>query len=230
MPGDPMRHGIEGYFEEQERFRRRVSGIGIAVALALLAAEYAARAPEVVEALNDPRHFGFEGPEQYVRRINLEQVGPLDQPGANAENFVAVERQAGGGAEGKSPSETGTVPVAKKLGQGPGFDDFDLISRVRAMALEGPVIRSEELVVEKLVRPEYPEEARDKDIEGVVELVALVDTTGAVAEVHIMGGSGVPSLEQAATLAVLQCRYRPYRVNDVTQRVWAFFRVSFSLY
>lgn len=225
-----MRHGVEAYFAEIERFERRMSGIGIAVALAVLGLELAARNPEVVEALNDPKHFGFEGPEQYVRRIQLEVVGPIDRPGANAENFVAIERQRGGGAEAKNASSAGTIPTAKRSGQGPGFDDFDLISRVRAMALEGPVIRSEELVVEKLVRPDYPDEARDKDIEGVVELVALVDTTGAVAEVHIMGGTGDPSLERAATTAVLQCRYRPYRLNDVTQRVWAFFRVSFSLY
>lgn len=225
-----MRHGIEAHLAEIERFQRRLSGIGIAVALALLAAEFAARSPAVVAALNDPKHFGFEGPEQYVQRIQLEQVSSREQLGANAENFAAVNKQHGGGDAPRGPKMHGLRPAAERQGAGPGTDDYDLISRVRALALEGPVVRSEELVVEKLVRPEYPDEARDHDIEGIVELVALVDTTGAVAEVHIMGGTGHAALERAATSAVLQCRYRPYKVNDVTQRVWAFFRVSFSLY
>ena len=54
-----------------------------------------------------------------------------------------------------------------------------------------------------LVRPEYPDAARDKDLEGVVELVALVDTTGSVTEVHIVGGTGNADFEQSATNAVL---------------------------
>lgn len=225
-----MRHGVDGYFAEIARFERRLAGIGLAVSFTLLAAQFAARNPGVVEAINDPKHFGFEGAEQYVRRIRLEQVGPVEQPGANLENFAAIELRKGGGETEKGNTEPGLLPAAPKHGVGEGTDDLDLVSRIRALALEGPVIRSEELVVEKLVRPEYPEDARERDIEGVVELVALVDTTGSVAEVHIVGGTGEPSLEKAATDAVLLCRYRPYVVKDVAQRVWAYFRVSFSLY
>lgn len=225
-----MRHGVDGYFEEIAGFERRTSGIGLAVSLTLLAAVLAARSPEVVDALNDPVHFGFEGEEQYVRRIRLEQVGPVEQPGASMENFAAVELRRGGGEVEKVTGTEGVTPAAPKHGVGEGVDDADLVSRIRALALEGPVIRSEELVVEKLVRPDYPEDARDRNIEGVVELVALVDTTGAVTEVHIVGGSGDASLERAATDAVLLCKYRPYVVRETAQRVWAYFRVSFSLY
>jgi TonB family protein len=107
---------------------------------------------------------------------------------------------------------------------------MNLEARLRALALEGPIIRSEELVVDKLVKPEYPELARDAGIEGVVELVAHVDTTGAVTEVHIVGGTHQPLLERAATTAVLQCVYRPYRVHQNAETVWAYFRVSFKLY
>lgn len=225
-----MRHGIDAYFAEIASFERRLSGIGFAVALALLAVEYAARHPEVVEALNDPKHFGFEGPEQYVRRIQLETIGPQDQAGANAENFTPVEMKRGGGSGVESHEDGGSVPSTPRHGVGLGEDESDLVSRIRALSLEGPIIRSEELVVEKLVRPEYPEAARDKDIEGVVELVALVDTTGAVTEVHIVGGTGNADFEQSATNAVLLCRYRPYRVREIAQRVWAHFRISFTLY
>ena len=91
-------------------------------------------------------------------------------------------------------------------------------------------MQSEDLVVENLVRPEYPEEARANDIEGLVELVALVDTTGGVVQVEIIGGSRNPLLDHAATTAVLQCRYRPYRVRENVERVWAYFRITFRLY
>ena len=226
-----MRHGIDGYFDGFARDRRRVARIGIAVALAFLAGEWGAHQPAVLAVLNDPKRFGFEGPEQYARRILLERVGQVEQPGTDFQNVVPVEMHAGGGTAKRRPTDKGTVPGGKQRAPGIGTDDATLVARMRALALEGPVIRSEDLVVEKLVRPEYPEDARADNVEGVVEMVALVDTTGDVTEVHIIGGSHQPSLERAASTAALQSRYHPYRLNSASpQRVWAYFRVRFTLY
>ncbi len=145
--------------------------------------------------------------------------------------MIPIELHAGGGETQVVATGRGTIPGGTHRAVGPGADDETLISRMRAMALEGPVVRSEDLVAEHLVRPEYPEEARSNDIDGLVELVALVDTTGNVTEVHIVGGTHQPLLEQAATSAALQCRYRPYRLNAAApERVWAYFRVKFTLY
>lgn len=224
-----MRHGIDAYFDDLRRDRRRVAGMGSAVAIVFLLAEIAASGRGFVEALNDPRRFGFEGPEEFVRRILLEDVSDVIQPGANRATVVPIELRSGGARRHETPRH-GETPAAPKTGEGPGKDELNLESRMRALSLKGPVVRSEELVVEKLVRPDYPDEARDKDIEGLVEMVALVDTTGSVLEVHIIGGSGQPLLERAATDAVLQCIYRPYRLHDYAQRVWAYYRISFSLY
>jgi len=225
-----MRHGIDGYFEGLARDRRRVSLIGIAVAVVLLLAELAARRPEFVAALNDPRRFGFEGTDQYVRRITLEKPGDVDRPGANQQAIVPVELHAGGGRRRVRRGE-GMLPGGTRRAPGPGQDDRTLVARLRALAISGPVVRSEHLVVEKLVRPEYPGTALDANIEGVVEMVALVDTTGGVSEVHIIGGTHEPDLEMAATTAALQCRYRPYRLNaSAPQRVWAYFRVNFTIH
>jgi TonB family protein len=225
-----MSHGIDGYFEALARDQRRVASCGALVLCAFLAAELIAARPRVVAALNDPKRFGFEGPEQYVRRILLEQIGDVDQPGLSKATLMAVDLHRGGGAERTAARTEGTTPAARTEGPGVGDDLMNLQSRLRALAFEGPVIRSEDLVVEKLVRPEYPEEARAADIEGVVEMVALVDTTGAVTEVHIIGGTHHPALERAATGAVLQCRYRPYRMNAFAQQVWAYYRIHFTLY
>jgi TonB family protein len=113
---------------------------------------------------------------------------------------------------------------------GTGEDEQDLLAKARMVAIDGPIIRSEDLVIERLVRPDYPEEAREKNVEGIVELVALVDTSGSVQQIQIVGGTREPMLEDAATRAILQCRYRPYRVKDEARRVWAAFRIAFSLY
>jgi TonB family protein len=225
-----MRHGIDGYFQELETFHRRVSAIGVGVAVFFLVALFVARQPAVETVLDDPKRFGFEGPDQYVERILLEMRGPEEQLGSNTMSAVPVSLREGGGSKKASESGTKPVPEGETHGEGPGSDEMTIEARLRALALEGPVVQSEDLVVEELVRPEYPEEARDKDIEGLVELVALVDTTGSVIQVEIIGGTRNPLLDQAATTAVLKCRYRPYRVHDVVERVWAYFRISFKLY
>lgn len=226
-----MRHGIDGYFLEITRFQRRLSGIGAAVAVAFLALFLFARRPEVVAMLDDPKRFGFEGPDRYVERILLEAQGEKEQIGANTVNVVPVSLRAGGGKEPSKREGFEPAPLGEAhKGLGEGSDEFTLEARLRALALEGPIVQSEDLVVEQLVRPEYPEEARAENLEGVVELVALVDTTGSVLQVEIIGGSRNPLFDQAATSAVLQCRYRPYRFRQTVERVWAYFRITFRLY
>jgi len=38
------------------------------------------------------------------------------------------------------------------------------------------------------------------------------------------------SLDAASRVAVLRCRFRPYRVDDHVQEVYAVFRFSFKIY
>jgi TonB family protein len=226
-----MRHGIDAYYEELQRFERRRALLTLAVALAFLGLLAIGRRPEIVAALDRTKRFGFEGRDEYVRRILLEMKGAQDSPGANQLSAAPVNLHHGGGNLKTVTGTHGFKPVDQHP-KGPtmGDDAVDLQSRLRALALDAPVVRSEDLVVERLVRPEYPEEAHAQDIEGDVELVALVDTTGEVREVHIVGGNRIPSLERAATDAVLQCRYRPYALNGTKDRVWAFYRIAFHLY
>ncbi len=225
-----MHHGIDGYFREIERFQRRLSAFGAGVSVLFLLLMLVLRQPAVVAVLDDPKRFGYEGPEQYVRRILLEVQGPEDRPGDNTLSLVPANLRAGGGEEPAAKEGTRPASRVKRRGRGPGEDELTLQARLRALALEAPVVKSEDLIVETLVRPQYPEEAREKNIEGLVELVALVDTTGRVMQVEIVGGTHQPMLEQAAAAAVLQCRYRPYRVRANVERVWAYFRIRFTLY
>ena len=224
----PLTHGIDTYFGEFFANRRRVAAVLLAVsaALAVVVVIAGRRASQV---LDDPRRFGFEGPKQWVERIRLEEIAEQPSPGLFQITYLTAESRKGG----RKPRHVSTNPqaepeVAKVVGI--GEDEVDLLAKARMLALDGPVIRSEDLVIERLVRPDYPEEALDKSIEGVVELVALVDTTGSVEQIQIVGGTREPMLEHAAAKAILECRYRPYRVRDEARRVWAAFRIAFSLY
>lgn len=225
----PLTHGIDSYFREFLAFRRRLalSLLAVSMLLSLLLVVVFRRASE--SDLGDPRRFGFEGPKQWVERIRLEQLAEEEAPGLYAITYLTAESRKGGKRARNASTSPNAEPVVEKS-PGTGDAEADLLARARMLALEGPVVRSEDLVIERLVRPEYPEEARDRNIEGVVEMLALVDTTGSVLQIQIVGGTREPLLEGAAARAVLACRYRPYRVHDEARRVWAAYRIAFSLY
>src|SRR5436190_12115380 len=74
QPDGPMAHGTQSYFSERARNARRLSLIAAVTGLAVFSALGLSRLPpfkRVVDVINDPMRFGFEGPEQYVRRITL---------------------------------------------------------------------------------------------------------------------------------------------------------------
>lgn len=225
----PLTHGIETFFSEYVANRRRVATVLLLVSAAFTALIVIVGRRASHTDLGDPKRFGFEGPKQWVERIRLEELAERDAPGFYAITYLTAEARRGSKRPTDQSSHPQAVPVIKKA-PGEGEDAVDLLAKARMLALEGPVVRSEDLIIERLVRPEYPPEARDRNIEGVVEVLALVDTTGNVLQIQIVGGTREPLLERAAAKAILECRYRPYRVADHALRVWAAYRIAFSLY
>jgi TonB family protein len=235
-----MSHGVEHYFRERARNDRRVSLVTLSVSLVLWVIQMVLLVPPVQRALKEqilegplsPRRFGFEGPDQYVRRITLETLGP---PGPRPGRPTMIQRSAfsvkGGRSEGRSSDDPHARPDTRPRGLGPGESTQDLVARARIIyGGSAPVIRSEDLIVERLVRPTYPQEAQDRNIEGMVALVALVDTTGTVASVNLMSSTGARVLEEAAKAAARKSRFRPYRVDGRATEVYAVFRYNFTLY
>lgn len=224
----PLIHGIDAYFAEFSANRKRVASSLFAISAAIGILMWAG-GRRVEEVLDDPQRFGFEGPKQWVDRIRLEELAAQESPGLYQITYLTAESRKGGKKPANQSSHPAAEPQVKKT---PGIGDAedDLLAKARMLALEGPVVRSEDLIIERLVRPDYPEEARNRNIEGIVEVVALVDTTGRVLEIQIVGGTREPLLETAAAKAILECRYRPYRVNEHARRVWAAYRIAFSLY
>ena len=229
-------HGIDPYQLERQRFQRRLGGMIVGVSVALLALETAftafLRTPAGHRLLADIpiERWGYEGPEQYVRRIELKSETGFasSHPGLQAE-FVPPARK-GGSKTAARAHDLHAQPQTRQLADTEGDSDVNRLARARAQRANLPLVRSEDLVIEHLVRPDYPEEARDRNIEGKVAVLALVDTTGSVVSVEVMNADREGLLEHAAAEAVWKCRVRPYRVNGQVQDVYAMFRFAFRIY
>lgn len=222
-----MLHGLDGYWIEIERFRTRLAVSLLAVSvLAVASALTLMLRPDLRRAFEDPERFGFEGPTQFVDRIRLEVVGPGERSGASSVDFVTLESRRGGRPDPRA--ERGRPAPERDL-IGEGLDEKDWNARARMMRLDAPVIRSEDLVALHLARPDYPEIALAMDLEGVVEVLAMIDTLGSVMQVQVFGGTRDSVFERAAIDAAFQNRYRPYLRNDTPQFVWVPLRYNFTI-
>jgi TonB family protein len=77
--------------------------------------------------------------------------------------------------------------------------------------------------------PSYPEVARRASVQGVVIVVARVDTAGSVSQAHIQ--RGVRELDEAALAAVRRYRFAPYRdERGRPARFWVTIPVAFLLH
>ena len=82
-------------------------------------------------------------------------------------------------------------------------------------------------LLEHKVDPEYPAEAKEKHVEGMVVLNVDVDSEGNVARVELV--SGHPQLAAAAMDVVLQWKYRPFVLNEEAVAVETTVQVQFAL-
>ena len=230
-----MTHGVSAFFRERRRAYARVSYLSAAVAAAVYAVLIGPTLfPPLQRQLNrllpDPMRFGYEGPNQYVRRIELiRSAGTAER----LQQIGRVEPVAGRrGGEGRSPSrpDPRAIPRVRSGAIGPGTSNMDFVTRAVSRLANVPVVQSEDLVIERLVRPEYPNALLERDVEGRVTIQALVDTVGKVVVVQVMASSGEPLFERASEAAVWQCRFRPYRRAGALSEVYAVFRFSFRIY
>ncbi len=81
-------------------------------------------------------------------------------------------------------------------------------------------------IIEK-VAPEYPEQARQAHIQGVVEFTAVIGEDGLVKHLELVRGH--PLLVDAAKDAVLRRKYRPTRLNGNPVSIMTDVVISFTL-
>lgn len=211
-----MTHGIAAFFAERARFERRLSTITLGVGLAAVAAFWCGRAPMVQRAI-DPVRFGFEGPDQYVRRILLQQYRGTGRLLSDVGPIESANARPGGGT--RTRSRTGTRPALAGQIVGPGIADEQRFLRDASRFADVPVVQEEDLVIEHRVVPQYPAEMFDQDIEGRVLLQAHVDTAGRVINVDVFSSSSQDAFARSAAAAVWQWRFRPYRKAGIAREV-----------
>jgi len=225
-----MVHGVTGYFLERARFERRISLLMVAVSMVSLGLLGLGHAPIVQNALTRTVRFGYEGPEQYVHRITIRQYQG-SRPVLSDLGQVSPRMERRGGAQDAIHHARAGLPTPLARVIGPGSSDRDLVVRSVGRSANVPVVRSQDLVIDRLVRPLYPATLLEQNIEGKVMVQALIDTVGKVIDVQIMASTGERLFERAAEDAVWQCRFRPFRpAGESPTEVYAVFRFVFSIY
>jgi protein TonB len=82
----------------------------------------------------------------------------------------------------------------------------------------------------KQVPPRYPEKARRRGQEGIVQISALVKTDGTTDQVRVVPGKGLaPDLDRAAIEAIRQWTFEPARLKDKPVAVYIVVPVKFNL-
>ena len=230
-----MNHGIQAFFAERGSARRRVSLLSAGVGVSMLAAIVALQIPIVrrnAEKALPILRFGVAGPERVVPLVKLESTVTIGEPMRDV-GLVVMKREGGGRGSGKpqpAPSPSRPIEHAGPRLRGVGDDEHDLVARALASQGSVPIFQSEELIIEHLVKPDYPEEMREKGIEGKVSVLALIDTLGKVIDAEVMRASGQLQLDQAAEVAVRKCLFRPYQEDGASREVYAVFSFKFRIY
>lgn len=78
-------------------------------------------------------------------------------------------------------------------------------------------------------KPEYPEEARSAEMEGMVVIEVLVNTDGYVARARVAESSGYKVLDKAAKEAARDWEFTPAEKDGELVRVWVDIPFNFSL-
>jgi len=228
-----MKHGVQAYFVERTRSTRRVAVLAAGLAAFLLAPLIALMLPPIErplrEMLRRTARFGYEGQDQYVRRISLQQLAGV-HPVMREVGSVDTRRERPGGAvRARRVDDQRAAPETRSHTLGPGTADEEMTSRSVSRLANVPVVQSEELVIEFASRPIYPASESERGIEGRVMVQALIDTTGHVVDVQLLASTGVGAFERSAAEAVWLYRFRPYRPAGVASEVYAIFRFTFQL-
>ena len=229
-----MNPGLARYQAEWDRFWRRLSlMVTIASLVMFLPFLLLLQSPELRRSVRNVQRFGFAGNERYVRQIQISALG-APRGGRTRSSLIdpeALETRRRGGARTRHAIDEAGTPVRKAQPfrpPGVGDSDEEILARARARAGDTPLFQSQELVIEQLVEPEYPTEARERGFEGRVSILALIDTLGFVRQAEIVG-SAERVLDRAAMDAVLQCKFQPYTVEGRAREVYAMFRFAFRL-
>jgi TonB family protein len=142
---------------------------------------------------------------QTTVRLSFALSGDDDARGSVTD--APVEASTGGDVTGViAPAPATGALVPKRIRVSSGLESGMLLSKVQ---------------------PQYPADAKEARIQGVVVLQATIDKEGNIAQLELI--SGHPMLAPAAIEAVRQWKYRPYLLNGDPVEVETQIQVNFTL-
>jgi TonB family protein len=158
--------------------------------------------------------------------LTAPKVGSFDGPagqGSGSAKMKAVVSAAFGSA---AIADAGTS--GRALVRGAGFGDYDASPRVTQLVRASAPVESPVEITFK-PKPAYTSEARDKKIEGEVQLEVVFSAAGQIRVLRVIRGLGF-GLDENARAAAAQIRFHPGTRNgspvDVTGTVHIVFELS----
>jgi len=136
-------------------------------------------------------------------------------------NFTLPEKRPAEGIAGDRPG--GIPPEQEGVAPNTPVDASHPAVPQRVRVSQGVMVG---LLISK-VPPEYPPDAKDQHIQGVVLLRVIIDPEGNVSNIELI--SGHPLLAPAAIEAVKQWKYRPCLLNGSPVEVESQVQVNFTL-
>jgi TonB family protein len=211
------------------------AGVGVFVACALhLAILFILIPPEMRNETREQtaRRFGFRGPANNERVIRVQLLPTGVAPPAAPRTLIGEIAP-----QSTRPFQGAVLPTPELRGkrvrgargsadrQEVGDDPLNLL-RTRHGFL--PTVQSEDVVVRRVSRPEYPQDAIAHGIEGVVVVLAYVNEDGSVKDV-VLEEHVDPLLDGAAVRAAYETEFEPYKPGGQLQAVFVRIRYNFEL-
>ncbi len=171
-----------------------------------------------------PRFLADEGilqqQEIMIEQIDIPQTRQADSPPPPARPSVPIESESEDLDEDITIAETdladfeawGDAPPPTNTGPRVRFIPYD----------DPPVARTP-------INPIYPEIAQEAGIEGTVIIQAFINVKGIVEVTIILKGIPNTGLDEAATTAIKNTRFKPAKQRDRPVGVWISIPVHFTL-
>ncbi len=171
----------------------------------------------------------IEAVKQWKYTPYLLNAEPVEVETQVTVNFTLSDKTEPEGIAGDKPGgipndEIGGIAPSNPPDQSPVASPQPLLGTPQRVRISSGVAQG--LVVTK-VPPQYPQDAKDQHIQGVVVLRAIIDKQGSVANLQVI--SGHPLLSPAAIEAVKQWKYQPYLLNGAPVEVETQISVNFTL-
>lgn len=168
------------------------------------------------------------------RRMRLTEVTDFD-----ISNFIRVAEQSREVRSRRDP-QAPEKPASEMQESMQRLSDASSTGTVGSMTVDMPEIDlsidvgggiaiARELTPLVRIPPEYPMNARAKEIEGYVLLRFTVTETGAVADPEVLRSEPEGVFERAARRAVLRWKYQPQIVDGKPTAVVSYARLTFNI-